>query len=117
LNQMSSSMRYHVRRRMRDIEKKGARLEVYSDPQEVSSRLDTLTKLHLARWRRDNLPGTFGRKGFVDFLREVCTNPPLRSSSRLYQLTHEGTPFAALLMFYFGESALYYQAGWDPDSP
>jgi CelD/BcsL family acetyltransferase involved in cellulose biosynthesis len=117
LNGMSSSMRYHVRRRIRDIEKKGARMEVSSDPKEVSAHLDTLIRLHLARWRRDNLPGTFGRKGFAEFLRQVCTNPPSGSSCRLYQLSHEGSPIAALLMFYFGQSALYYQAGWDPDSP
>jgi|HubBroStandDraft_6_1064221.scaffolds.fasta_scaffold135778_2 CelD/BcsL family acetyltransferase involved in cellulose biosynthesis len=117
LNSLSSSMRYHVRRRMRDIEKKGARLEVHSDPLEITSHLDSLIQLHLARWRRDNLPGTFGRAGFAGFLRQVCSNPPSGSSCRLYRLTHDGVPFAALLMFYFGESALYYQAGWDPDSP
>jgi CelD/BcsL family acetyltransferase involved in cellulose biosynthesis len=117
LNTLSSSMRYHVRRRVRDIEKKGARLEVYSEPQEITARLDTLIQLHLARWHRDNLPGTFGRKGLAEFLRDVSANPPVGSSCRLYQLTHAGVPFAALLMFYFGQSALYYQAGWDPDSP
>ncbi len=117
LGTMSSSVRYHVRRRMRDIEKKGACLEVYSEPQEISGHLNTLTRLHLARWRRDNLSGTLGRTGFEAFLRQVCANPTSGSSCRLFQLTHEGAPFAALLMFYFGQSALYYQAGWDPDSP
>jgi CelD/BcsL family acetyltransferase involved in cellulose biosynthesis len=34
----------------------------------------------------------------------------------LYVLSHEGAPVAALLMFYFGQSAIYYQAGWDPNS-
>jgi CelD/BcsL family acetyltransferase involved in cellulose biosynthesis len=117
LNGMSSSMRYHVRRRMREIEKKGARLEVFSQPQDIAANLDHLFRMHLARWKRDNQPGTFGRKGFAEFLQHICTNPPAGAGCQLYQLTHDGTPFAALLMFYFGQSALYYQAGWDPDSP
>lgn len=44
-------------------------------------------------------------------------NLPSGSACRLYVLSHQGAPLASLLMFYFGESALYYQAGWDPDSP
>ncbi len=116
LNSLGSSTRYHVRRRSRDVEKKGARVEVYSDPQEIAEHLPTLVRLHLARWHRDNLPGTFGRPGFIAFLREICTNPPAHSAARLYLLVHQGATLGALLTFYFGESALYYQAGWDPDS-
>ncbi len=117
LGGMTSSMRYHVRRRIREVEKKGARLEVFSEPLEVAARVDTLIDLHLTRWRHDNLPGTFGRPGFPAFLRQICANPPSRSSSCVFQLTHEGTSVASLIMFYFGDSALYYQAGWDPHSP
>jgi CelD/BcsL family acetyltransferase involved in cellulose biosynthesis len=113
---LGSSTRYHIRRRMRDVEKKGATVETHTGREEVASRLDTLVRLHLARWRRDDLPGTFGRPGFVDFLKEVFLNPPAGSSCRLYELVHNGQPAASLLTFYFGESALYYQAGWDPDS-
>lgn len=117
LETLSSSTRYHIRRRTRDVEKKGAVLEVHSQPEEVVSRLEVLFRLHEARWRKDHQPGTFGRPGFQKFLRQVVPNLPAGSRCSLYQLVHEGAPVAALLMFYFGESALYYQAGWDPDSP
>src|SRR5262249_49823449 len=102
LNGLSSSTRYHIRRRTRDLEKKGARLDVYADPREILARLDTLFALHLARWRRDNQPGTFGRAGFAPFLREICAHPPEESGCRLFQIAHEEKPLAALLMFYFG---------------
>jgi len=116
LDTLSSSTRYHIRRRLRDVEKRGAAVEVHSRPEEVVRHLDGLVRLHLARWRKDNQPGTFGRPGFREFLRQVILRPPAGSRCSLYQLVHEGTPVAALLMFYFGESALYYQAGWDPNS-
>ena len=114
---LGSSTRYHIRRRMRDVEKQGAKVEVYSEPEQVVQHLDTLIRLHLARWQKENLPGTMGRPGFADFLREICRNPPYHSRCRLYLLTLAGAPAAALMTFQFGESALYYQAGWDPDSP
>lgn len=117
LASLGSSTRYHIRRRIRDVEKKGARVEVFADPQEIVERLPILIDLHLARWRKENLPGTMSRPGFAEFLRRICSVPPANSSCRLYLLTLEGKPAAALIMFFFGESALYYQAGWDPDSP
>jgi len=118
LASLTSSSRSHIRRRVREvIEKKGARIDVYSEPDEIVPRLNTLIRLHLNRWRSDNLPGTLGRPGFASFLREVCTTPPIGSRCRLYILTHRETPVAALLAFHFSQSALYYQAGWDPDSP
>ncbi len=117
LGTLGSSTRYHIRRRMRDMQKTGARVDVFDAPQDMSSHLDSLIRLHLTRWNKDDLPGTMGRQGFAPFLRQICTNPPKGSRCVLYQLTHEETPVAALLTFHFGESALYYQAGWDPDSP
>jgi CelD/BcsL family acetyltransferase involved in cellulose biosynthesis len=115
---LGNSTRYNIRRRTREVlEKKGARIDVYSLPQQVLPHLDTLTRLHLARWNKDNLPGTLGRPGFAEFLKQICSSPPAGSSVRLYLLTYRDSPVAALLAFYFGESALYYQAGWDPDSP
>jgi CelD/BcsL family acetyltransferase involved in cellulose biosynthesis len=113
---LGTSTRYHIRRRMRDVEKKGAVVRVYSEPGALVARLDTLVELHLARWRRDHQPGTFGRPGFVPFLKEVFLHLPASASARLYELEHEGRVAASLLTFAFGDSVLYYQAGWHPDS-
>jgi CelD/BcsL family acetyltransferase involved in cellulose biosynthesis len=117
LSSLGSSTRYHIRRRMREFERRGAVVENFSNGGTIAEHLDILVRLHLSRWRKDNLPGTLGRPGFASFLRNVCANPPGGSKCRLYLLRHEDQPVAALLMFYFGRSALYYQAGWEPESP
>jgi CelD/BcsL family acetyltransferase involved in cellulose biosynthesis len=117
LASLGSSTRYHIRRRQRDVvEKKGAVVECYSAPSDVTAHLEVLFKLHCARWSSEGLPGTLGRPGFDRFLNEVCGHPPDGASSALYLLRHEGAPVAAILMFYFGDTAIYYQAGWDPGS-
>jgi CelD/BcsL family acetyltransferase involved in cellulose biosynthesis len=118
LKTLSDSMRYHVRRRTRDIvDKHGARVEVWTTPEQIDAGIDLLIRLHLARWRRDGEPGTLGRPGYAEFLRGVCHAQPAGARPRLYVLSHEGQPIAALLAFHFGDSALFYQAGWDPSSP
>lgn len=113
---LGSSTRYHIRRRMRDVEKNGGLIEIFSRPDEVAGHLDTLIRLHLARWRADGLPGTLGRPGFAAFLREVCLDLPQGAGCRLCVLNHKDQAAAALLTFSFGNSTLYYQAGWDPTS-
>jgi CelD/BcsL family acetyltransferase involved in cellulose biosynthesis len=113
---LGSSTRYHIRRRMRDAERNGASVEICKEPGAVAERLDVLVRLHLARWQKQGLPGVLGRPGFLSFLRQICATPPAGSASRLYLLNHGGSTVAALLMFYCGRNAMYYQAGWDPDS-
>jgi CelD/BcsL family acetyltransferase involved in cellulose biosynthesis len=116
LGRLGTSTRYHIRRRMRDVEKRGAVVEVSSTPDELNKGLQALIDLHLARWNKSGQPGTLGRPGFRAFLQEVFRTLPEGVSCRLYQLKHDGATVAALLTFAFGESVLYYQAGWDPDS-
>jgi CelD/BcsL family acetyltransferase involved in cellulose biosynthesis len=114
---LGSSTRYHIRRRMRDIVKQGGRIDIYEKPEDITARLELFSRLHEARWRKDNQPGTMGRPGFLPFLKTVCGKPPAGASCRMYILTHEEVPVAGLLTFYFEKSALYYQAGWEPDAP
>jgi CelD/BcsL family acetyltransferase involved in cellulose biosynthesis len=118
LRSVSQKMRYEIRRDSRDLlEKAGGRIEVRVAPQDVCANLDTMIQLHTAHWARVNEPGTMGRAGFDCFLRTVCANLPEGVSSRLYLLKHEEKPAAALLAFCFGENMMFYQTGWDPDSP
>ncbi|MCC6536731.1 MAG: GNAT family N-acetyltransferase [Bryobacterales bacterium] len=116
LGGLGSSTRYHIRRRLRDAAKAGAAVSVFEGV-EAAARLPELKRLHECRWRRDGQPGTLGRPGFLRFLEAVCTAPPQGTSARLYFLGTEDAPAAALLLFRTANAALYYQAGWDPDSP
>lgn len=116
LGGLGSSTRYHIRRRLRDAAKAGATVTVFEGA-EAAARLPELKRLHECRWRRDGQPGTLGRPGFLQFLEALCTAPPAGTSARLYLLGSEGHAAAALLLFRTANAALYYQAGWDPDSP
>ena len=116
LARLSSATRYHIRRRTRDLQKGGVQFHVHSEPEQVASLLPVLTELHTARWRREGQPGTLTRPGFGDCLAKVCRSLPSGATAKLHLMTHLGQPAAALLLFQAGDSALYYQAGWDPDS-
>jgi CelD/BcsL family acetyltransferase involved in cellulose biosynthesis len=112
---LSDSMRYHIRRRTRDILiRQGGRLEIVTEPSKFDDELETLIRLHLVRWHSQGSRGTLGKPGFSSFLHSVCTSRSV--AARLYLLRHENQTVAALLSFHFGQSALYYQAGWDPGS-
>ncbi|HJZ96126.1 MAG TPA: GNAT family N-acetyltransferase [Candidatus Solibacter sp.] len=118
LRGLSQKMRYEMRRDTRDLlEKMGTRIEVVTEPQEVCDRLDTVIQLHVAHWHNVNLPGTLSRPEMRGFLKQFCAAPPPGGQTRLYFLKHEDTPAAAVFTFWYGENALFYQTGWDPQSP
>jgi CelD/BcsL family acetyltransferase involved in cellulose biosynthesis len=117
LASLSSTVRYKLRRDSRELlERRGGALRVYTDG-DAACRLDVLIRLHLAHWQAIGQPGTLGRAGFREFLRDVCSAPPAGTSARLYTLEAQGNAIAALLVFWSGASALFYQSGWDPESP
>jgi CelD/BcsL family acetyltransferase involved in cellulose biosynthesis len=110
---LSSNMRYKVRRDERDIlGKLGGRVEVLTQPAEVRAGLQTLVRLHVAHWNRLNEPGTLNRPGIVNFLEEMSSD----AGARLYLLHGPKHAEAALISFVFGDTMMYYQMGWDPDS-
>lgn len=118
LGGLSQQLRWKIRRDTRDIlEKSGAQIEVFTDPAVVRENLPILAALHTAHWQRINQPGNMGRPGFLAFLNQFCADPGAGAQPRLYILKHEQKPAAAVIMFWFGETASFYQSGWDPDSP
>jgi hypothetical protein len=114
---LSKSFRAHIRRRNRDILlKNNCSVQPCESATEIKDGLSTLTKLHVARWRKVNQPGNLTKLGFQEFLNEICTKLPTECKCKLYILRHNEETVGALLAFHFRNSALYYQAGWDPDS-
>ena len=116
LRGLSPKMRYEMRRDTRDLlEKHGARITVHSDDgDEVRDHVETLIRLHLAHWRHVNNPGTLGRPELSAFLKALCPAPSSNGRTRIYVLHHQDRPVAAVLVFWYGDSALFYQTGWDP---
>jgi CelD/BcsL family acetyltransferase involved in cellulose biosynthesis len=108
--------RKEIKRQTRLIlEDFGAQIEVYNQPGEISENLDVLIQLHTGRWESANQTGNMGRPGFVRFLYQVCEHPPAGAMPRLYVMKHQQQAVAALLVFYYGQSAMAYSIGRDPD--
>lgn len=115
---LSQKIRKRLRRDVRDVQEKlNARIEVVSEPRQVCEQMETMIRLHVNRWNSVNLPGTLTRAGMPEFLQQFCAAPPAGAQARLYFLKQEEKALAAVLTFWYGESALFYQTGWDPESP
>lgn len=116
-NALNKNMRYLIRRRKRDVLiKNSCTIHTCNDVEEIQNGISILSDLHTARWKKADQSGNLMKVGFQEFLNEICTKLPTGCKCRLYILSHNEDKVAALLAFHFGESALYYQAGWDPDS-
>jgi CelD/BcsL family acetyltransferase involved in cellulose biosynthesis len=112
----SRKRRHEIKRQTRVmLEEFGAQIEVYDRPAEISANLDLLVQLHSGRWQSANQTGNMGRPGFVRFLYRVCEAPPAGATPRLYVMRHQQQAVVALLVFYFGQSALAYSIGRDPE--
>ena len=82
------------------------------DPERLDGDLDTLFRLHRARWGKDADPA-FAERG-ERFHREVAAAALRRGWLRLRVLELEGRAAAALLSFRFGGDEWFYQGGRDP---
>jgi len=115
LNTLSANMRYHVRRRLRDVARRAAGvLRVVDRSDAVDALLANLFDLHRRRWQRDGQPGNFGTVAKRDFLRQFCRQAAERGWVRLIVLEAGGRPEGVLLAFHWRETASFYQMGWNP---
>lgn len=114
---LNKNMRYLIRRRKRDVLiKNNCTIQTCTGVEEIQNGISILSELHTARWKKVNQSGNLTKVGFQEFLNETCTKLPSECKCRLYILRYNEDKVCALLAFHFSESALYYQAGWDPDS-
>lgn len=111
----SQKRRKEIKRQTRVIlEDFGAVIECHEKRDDIAANLESLIQLHTGRWESANQSGNMGRPGFVRFLHHICETSPAGSTPRLYVMRHQDQAVAALLVFYFGESALAYSIGRDP---
>jgi CelD/BcsL family acetyltransferase involved in cellulose biosynthesis len=105
----SSNFRGQVRSRTRKLEQAHDVRYRLADESTLDDDLDTLFRLHRARWQR---PSTFGsREAFHrDFARVALAN----GWARLVLLEVDDRPAAAWYGFRFGDVDSYYQSGRDP---
>jgi len=109
LGSRSSNFRQQVRSRTRRLERDYDVRVRLADESTLEGDLDTLFRLHRARWDR---PSTFGSR--EAFHRDFARVGLERGWTRLMILEVEGTPAAAWYGFRFGDAGSYYQSGRDP---
>ncbi len=112
LGSRSSNFRQQVRRRERRLVREhGLTFRLSEDPARLETDLDTLVRLHVARWGEESKTFALER---VTFHREFAKRALAAGRLRLWLAEVDGRPVAAWYGFRFARREIYYQAGRDP---
>ncbi|MDQ3719252.1 MAG: GNAT family N-acetyltransferase [Actinomycetota bacterium] len=112
LDSRSSNFRQQVRRRERRLVREhGLTFRLSDDPARLETDLDTLVRLHAARWGEESSTFTLGR---LAFHREFAQRALAAGRLRLWLAEVDERPIAAWYGFRFARREVYYQAGRDP---
>lgn len=115
LNRLSSSMRYTVRRKIRNLEKEHrVELMMIDDLREGRPGMERLIGLHQKRWEDRGGSDAFVADVKLPFHRETAEAFFQKGAARLFFLKADGETVAALYGFVSGERFFYYQAGFNP---
>jgi CelD/BcsL family acetyltransferase involved in cellulose biosynthesis len=106
----SRNFREQVRRRERKLAREHELHYRLADDASLDDDLETLFRLHRARWGRDDT--NFARR--EPFYRALARRALDRGRLRLWLLELDGAPRAAWLGFRFEGAESYYQLGRDP---
>lgn len=115
LNRLSASMRYTVRRKLRNIEKEGSvEFVAVEAPEAGEAEMETLIDLHQKRWDSRGGSDAFVTEIKSRFHREVARSFFEKGIARLFLLKIDRKTVASLYGFLMGNRFFYYQAGFDP---
>lgn len=115
--QLSSNMRYNLKRKDKKLQKAWpeARVVLVEREEELPDNLELLFRLHARRWQSKGQTGNFVRRDVRAFHRRV--GPKLLETKRLRIYRLELEPGRAAAMLYClraGQREFYLQAGMDP---
>lgn len=111
---LGKSLRYDVRKLDKTMFTSGrATIETFG-PDDTDRGLDFLFELHKMRWKKRHLPGAFLGKS-VAFHREWAGHAARQGWLWLSILRVDGEPIGAIYAMALGDTAYYYQAGFDPE--
>jgi CelD/BcsL family acetyltransferase involved in cellulose biosynthesis len=110
---LGKSLRYDVRKLDKSLFKEGRAKIRVCGPDDVREGLEVLFDLHRKRWKERHLPGAFLGKG-IAFHHEWAQLAVREGWLRLGVLELDGAPIGAIYAMAVGETAYYYQAGFDP---
>ncbi|MEZ5079021.1 MAG: GNAT family N-acetyltransferase [Solirubrobacterales bacterium] len=111
-----SSRSRNLREKLRRSERRAGRehrveYRLCESPEELEPDLDTLFRLHRARWGAGT---SFGAPANVAFHRDLAAAFLATGRLRLWTMTLDGEPAACWYGFRFERIEAYYQAGRDP---
>jgi CelD/BcsL family acetyltransferase involved in cellulose biosynthesis len=109
----SRNFREQVKRRDRKLRREHEVEIRLSSPDRLDDDLDTLFRLHEARWSDDGSGALAGAR--ERFHRDFARRALERDWLRLWVLEADGVPVAAWYGFRFAEVDWYYQSGRDPE--
>ena|SRR5919197_2998851 len=108
--------RSNVRRRLRNAMKRfEMRFEQARSASEVADALVTLVRLHHMRWRERGGSDGLHTPALLAFHGDVSQLARERGWLRLFVLSLDGRPAAALYGFCYGQTFYFYQSGFDPE--
>jgi CelD/BcsL family acetyltransferase involved in cellulose biosynthesis len=103
-------------RRLRWLERcRGFQLERLERAADLPRAFDALLELHRKRWASEGGSDGIVSRAVEQFQRDAAVALAERGWLRLYLMSVEGEPRAALYGFSHGERFAYYQAGFDPE--
>jgi CelD/BcsL family acetyltransferase involved in cellulose biosynthesis len=115
LGTLGSEHRYNFRRRLRKVSKlANVQFEEARSPAQAQSMLQTLVALHNMRWRDRGGSDAFDSPDLIAFHEEVIQLALDRGWLKLYMLTLDERPAAALYGFHYHGTFYFMQAGFDP---
>jgi CelD/BcsL family acetyltransferase involved in cellulose biosynthesis len=109
----SRNFREQVRRRDRKLRREHDVEVRPTDAERLDGDLDTLFRLHEARWSEDGSGALAGAR--ERFHRDFARRALERGWLRLWVLEADGAPRAAWYGFRFAQTDMYYQSGRDPE--
>lgn len=115
LKTLSSNFRQQIMRKNRHVfNKLNGEIVISEQENEFDEGLEDLFELQLKRWHTIGISCTFENTRFRLFIKDICKQLVQKKMVRLYRLFLQGKSAAAILMFYWGDTAIFYQSGWDP---
>ena len=115
LSRLGPSHRYNVRRRLRKLDLRcRVRLQCAESEEQRHAALLELVRLHRLRWRELGQPGVFPDRALVAFHEEFSRLALQRGWLRLFVLTADDQPVAALYGLRYRDTFHFYQSGFDP---
>jgi CelD/BcsL family acetyltransferase involved in cellulose biosynthesis len=109
----SRNMKEKLRRNTRKLEKQHElNFRLCEDPDRLQDDLDTLIRLHRARWGEGE--GAFQREDVVAFHHDFAAAALSKGWLRLWMMEVDGEPAAAWYGYRFGRTESFYQSGRDP---